>query len=124
MMDLTGGIVETIDMHKMGTKQKKLPKLLRGDEEWDFSVLWKRLKKAHQKGFLVSCSNKSEWDSTREYQKLVATSNGIVLSHSYSISRVISVSIRNIKGLNIFHKDVYHLIAVRNVSNINYINKL
>ena len=63
-------------------------------------------------------------DSTREYQKLVATSNGIVLSHSYSISRVISVSIRNIKGLNIFHKDVYHLIAVRNVSNINYINKL
>jgi len=114
MMDLTGGIVETIDMKKMGTKKKKLPKSLQGDEEWDYSVLWKRFKKAQQKGFLLSCSNKSEYDSSRAQQKIIATGNGIVLSHAYSISRVISISVRNPKGINIFHKDNYNLIAVRN----------
>lgn len=117
MVDLTGGIVETIDMLKMGTKHKKLPKPLRGDEEWDYSLLWKRLKKADSKGFLVSCSNKSEYDESRKHNKIIATCNGIILSHSYSISRVISLTVRHSKGLNIFHKTNYHLLAVRNVSN-------
>ena len=116
MIDLTGGIVETIDMKCMGSSTKELPKVLKGDQEWDYSVLWTRLKKAQRRGFLVSCSNKSEYDPDRRYNNILANANGIITSHSYSISRVLTVRVRNKKGMNIFHKDSYHLVAVRNVS--------
>lgn len=117
MIDLTGGIVETIDMKKMGTKHKKLPKELRNDSEWDYSVLWKRLKKAYNKGFLVSCSNKSEYDQSRQSNKIIATCNGIILSHSYSISRVVTLHVSK----SVFSKTSYHLLAVRNVSSFHRI---
>jgi hypothetical protein len=108
LTDLTGCIVQVIDMKFAYTKPSEI-----NSQKSPEDKLWKDLKFAQKNNCLISCTNKSGNEPSRERSRTAALSHGIILAHSYSVTQVV-----NLRTNVILHRDKYRLVLLRNVSHL------
>jgi hypothetical protein len=114
MVDMTGGVVDELDLAQERVKQQLRSEQLQVPLENCERELWKYLKRAASSS-LIGCSlrvvaaepTRGRWTA----MKMMTTADGIILNHSYAVMAVQTVKI---KGF--FNRDKHHLVRIRNVS--------